>query len=74
MPLINYKVEWKIKWRKHSDLASASAESVDANSDIIFAIKAESCMSLVSLYQQKITKNCQLTEQKLWKISLLEWI
>ena len=46
MPLINCKVELKLKWTEHSVLASAGSENVNANSDIISTIKDTKYMSL----------------------------
>ena len=39
MPLINCKVELKLRWAKHCVLASAGVENNNADSDIIFTIK-----------------------------------
>ena len=40
MPLINYKVELKIKWVKHCVLSAADNDNTNANPDnIIFSIK-----------------------------------
>ena len=60
MPLINCKVELKIKWTNHCVLLAKGNDDYDANSNsIIFTIKAQNYMSLLSLYQQKTIKNCQ---------------
>ena len=40
MPLMNWKVELKLKWRKHCILATGGTDNYDANSNnIIFTIK-----------------------------------
>ena len=39
MPLINRKVELKLKWKDHWVLSSAAGGNVDANYDIIFTMK-----------------------------------
>ena len=47
MPLINCKVELKLKWTKYCILASNSTDNTDADQDnIVFTIKAQNCMSL----------------------------
>ena len=60
MILINCKRELKLKWTKHCVLASAGSENGDANSDnTVSTIKGTHCISVLSLYQQKIIKNWQ---------------
>ena len=60
MPLINCKLELKLKCTRHCVLVSTGTESADANSDNIFLLsKTQSYMSLSSLYQLKSIKNCQ---------------
>ena len=42
MPLINCKVELKLKWTKYCDLSASGADNVNGNADgniIIFTIK-----------------------------------
>ena len=39
MPLINCKVELKLKWTIYCALSAAGADNADANSNIIFTIK-----------------------------------
>ena len=40
MPVINYKVELKLKWTKYCVLTAAGADNNDSNSNnIVFAIK-----------------------------------
>ena len=40
MPLINYKVELKLKWTKHCVLPAAATDNGNSNrNNIIFAIK-----------------------------------
>ena len=49
MPLINWKVELKIRWTKHCFSASATAENDDADSNnIIFTIKDTKLFILLS--------------------------
>ena len=48
MPLINCKVEVKLKWTKYCVLTAAGADNVDAN--IIFTIKdTKLCVHVVTL-------------------------
>ena len=46
IPLINFKAELKIKWKKHCVLAAAGVDNISAN-DIIFAIKETKLYVLV---------------------------
>ena len=39
IPVINWKVELKLKWTKHCLLATAGVHNDNANSDIIFTVK-----------------------------------
>ena len=50
MPLINWKVELKIKWAKYCVLPAAGADNVNSNYDdnnIIFTIKDTKLYALV---------------------------
>ena len=78
MPLINYKVELKLKWTKYWVLSVFGTESVinnnnDANN--IITSKDEkimgSCCNFISKKQSKAIKT---SEKRIWKISLLERI
>ena len=58
MPLINCKVELKLRWTKHCVLASTGIEKDGGNSDNNISIsKTQNSMFLSSLYKQKIIKN-----------------
>ena len=61
MPLINCKVELKLRWTKQCVLfvlGAANAGNDGANSNnIVFAIKDTKLYFLLSLYQQQTTKN-----------------
>ena len=51
MPLINWKVDLKLKWMKHCVLSANGNHNDNANSNnIIFTLKEKSYMSLSSLY------------------------
>ena len=60
MPLINFKVELKLRWAKHCYLAPVSVENNNADSsNIILKSKTQDYMFLWSNYQQKTIKNYQ---------------
>ena len=59
MPLINCRVELKLKWTKHWVLAVAGYNTNDNPNNIILLWKTQNYMFLSSLYQQKIIKNYQ---------------
>ena len=62
MPLINCKVDLKLKWKKHCVLAAAGAEDAGANSNnTIFTIKD------TKFYVPVITLSAK-DNQKLWKL------
>ena len=62
MPLINCKVDLKLKWKKHCVLAAAGAEDAGANSNnTIFIIKD------TKLYVPVVTLSVK-DDQKLWKL------
>ena len=58
MPLMNCKVELKLRWTKHCVLAAAGVENDNANSSNIIRHK-DTYMPLLLLYQQKTVKNYQ---------------
>ena len=58
MPLLNCKVDLKLKWTKHCVLATGSNDNDDANSNNILFLQRRK-MSLYSHYQQKTIKNYQ---------------
>ena len=47
IPLINFKAQLKIKWKKHCVLAAAGVDNISANDNIIFAIKETKLYVLV---------------------------
>ena len=61
MPLINCKVEWKLRWTKHCVLASAGFENDGADSNnIIFTVKdTKLYVHIISLTSKKTITNCQ---------------
>ena len=60
MPLINCKVELKLKWTKHCVLTMLGNENSNTNQIALFLLsKTQYYMSLSSLYQQKTIKNYQ---------------
>ena len=62
MPLINCKVELKLKWTKYCVLSEASADNVNNDSNnIIFTIKDS------KLYVPVLTLSAR-DNQKLWKL------
>ena len=59
MPLVNCKVELKLKWRKFCVLSVVANDNDDANSDIIFTIKDKiicPCSYFISKRQIKTIK------------------
>ena len=60
IPLINCKIELKLKWTKHCALPAAGNDNANGNdndNDIIFIIKdTKLYVPVSSLYQQKIIK------------------
>ena len=81
MPLIDWKVEFKLKWKKYCVLSAAGADNVSNNvndnasgNNIIFTIKdIKLHVSIVTLSQETI-KTIKTSYQRIWNISLLEWI
>ena len=81
MPLIDLKVEFKLKWKKYCVLSAAGADNVSNNvndnasgNNIIFTIKdIKLHVSIVTLSQETI-KTIKTSYQRIWNISLLEWI
>ena len=58
MPLINCKVELKLKWTKYCILAVAGADYTNTNcNNISFTIKDTKLYVFVSLSDQKTIKN-----------------
>ena len=58
MPLINFKVELKLKSTKYCALSAAVADNSDVNSNnIISQPKKQNYMFLLSIYQQKTIKS-----------------
>ena len=75
MPLINCKVELKLKWTKCCVLSAAGNDNVNniVSNNIIFTIKdTKLYVSVVTLSARDNQKLSKLA--KIWKISLLEWI
>ena len=74
--VINCKVELKLKWTKHCVLASNAADIMIMLILIILFLlsKTQNCMSPLSLYQQKTTKNSENVYTEGLKISVLELI
>ena len=81
MPLIDLKVEFKLKWKKYCVLSAAGADNVSNNvndnasgNNIIFTIKdIKLHVSIVTLSQETI-KTIKTSYQRIWNINLLEWI
>ena len=64
MPLINCKVELKLKWTKHCALAKSGVDNTNVNHNIIFIIKG------IKLYVLDVTllaKDNQKGSKHLWK-------
>ena len=60
MPLINCKVELKLKWTKYCVLSAAGNDKITAGSNnVIFTIKDTKLYVPEELYQQKTIKNYQ---------------
>ena len=72
MPLINYKVELKLRWTNFCVLSAAGADNTNANpNNMSFTVKD------TKLYVPAITlsvKTVKASLQRTWKISVLEWI
>ena len=60
MPLINCKVELKLKWKKHCDLAAGSINNDDLNSNKLILKDLKLYVPFVTLSakdNQKLSKN-----------------
>ena len=61
VPLINCKVELKLKWVKYCVLSEAGADNVNDSSNIIFTIKDKiicSCGNFICKRQSETIKTC----------------
>ena len=66
--IMNCKVELKLKWTKYCVLSEAGGDNDDVNSkNIILTIK-QSYLILLSLCEQKTTKNFQNVLAKSWNL------
>ena len=81
MPLIDWKVELKLKWKKYCVLSAAGADNVNNNfndnangNNIIFTIKDIKLHAPIVTLSQETIKTIKTSYQRIWKISLLEWI
>ena len=85
MPLINCKIELKLKWRKYCVLSAVNhhANDNDNNNDnwnanpnnIIFTIKDTKLhVPVVTLSARNNQKFSKLLRKRIWRVSLLEWI
>ena len=81
MPLIDWKVELKLKWKKYCVLSAAGADNVNNNfndnangNNIIFIIKDIKLHAPIVTLSQETIKTIKTSYQRIWKISLLEWI
>ena len=81
MPLIDWKVELKLKWKKYCVLSAAGAYNVNNNfndnangNNIIFTIQDIKLHAPIVTLSQETIKTIKTSYQRIWKISLLEWI
>ena len=81
MPLIDWKVELKLKWKKYCVLSAADADNVNNNfndnangNNIIFTIQDIKLHAPIVTLSQETIKTIKTSYQRIWKISLLEWI
>ena len=81
MPLIDWKVELKLKWKKYCVLSAAGADNVNNNfndnangNNIIFTIQDIKLHAPIVTLSQETIKTIKTSYQRIWKISLLEWI
>ena len=81
MPLIDWKVELKLKWKKYCVLSAAGADNVNNNfndnangNNIIFTIQDIKLHAPIVTLSQETIKTIKTSYQRIRKISLLEWI
>ena len=73
MPLINCKVELKLRWTKHRVLSVAGTDNVNGNNDTIFTIKdTKLYVPVVTLSERDNQKISKRLSKGFEKISLLE--